>query len=63
MNILYIVEQVISELAKTEPEMERLDPKMCFPYLQRYPDFQKIKHLIRQISGASFFMGKVKGIE
>ena len=25
-----IVEQVISELAKTEPEMERLDPKCVF---------------------------------
>lgn len=36
-----IVEQVISELAKTEPEMERLDQKMCFPYLQRYPIFKR----------------------
>lgn len=55
-----IVEQVISELAKTEPEMERLDPKNVFSVSTEIPDFQKIKHLIRQISEPRFSWGKVK---
>lgn len=50
-----LVELVIAELAKTEPEMERLDPKNVFSASIETPDFQKIKHPIKQILGRPFY--------
>lgn len=52
---VHLVEQVISELAKTEPEMERLDPKNVFSASTEIPGFQKIKRLIKQISELHFY--------
>ncbi|MDV3952823.1 TIGR02453 family protein [Elizabethkingia anophelis] len=57
-----IVEQVISELAKTEPEMERLDPKKCVFRIYRDTRFSKDKTPYKTNFGASFFMGQSKGI-
>ena len=44
-----LVELVISELAKTERKWKDWIPKNVFSVSTEIPDFQKIKHLIKQI--------------
>ncbi|MCL1674140.1 DUF2461 domain-containing protein [Elizabethkingia meningoseptica] len=57
-----LVEQLISELGKTEPELEKLDAKKCVFRIYRDTRFSKDKTPYKTNFGASFFMGQTKGI-